>query len=638
VIKNTNEATGMSLRSKVGLILMIVFLLYGLSNYGIQRFIVFPGFQSLENDEAVKNAKRVVQSIEREIHHLNLLCFDWGSWDDTYAFVESSSQAYVQANLVLNVFTGNRLNLIYFCDLTGKVVWGEIHDINTTEQVRINEFPLDAFPRDHPLLAFSDTGTPLADLSINGIFLTGQGPMLVASRPILKSNQEGPRRGTIIMGRLLDESMVETLISQTEVDFQVYPIVPEPLPVEIKNVMARITGGSKYVIETVGKDHLDVYTTIAGMDGKPVILIGSRLPRSITARGDATIRFAMYSIIAAGLGVLITMLLLLQRTILTPITRLTDHTLLVAETGNLSARLSLNRQDEIGTLAGEFDMMLAQLADTRNKLLEQSYYSGLAQITSGTLHHARNILMPMAGQISQAREKIDSLPQENIRRALSELESENIDPERQRALHRFLHLGSSQFLTILQEVSGKLSKVAGYVCRVEAALAEQDRFSHAERAVESLQLMEIVKKAATLVPQDFPHPISIAIDPGLSDLPAIPAERVVLTQVFASLLNNAAQSIIRTGKSSGNIVISGALDGGDDGRNVHIRVMDDGEGIDPGALEHVFDRDAANQGPRGSGLGLHWCANVLSTMHGRIYAESEGAGQGTCFHIVIPTS
>jgi signal transduction histidine kinase len=108
--------------------------------------------------------------------------------------------------------------------------------------------------------------------------------------------------------------------------------------------------------------------------------------------------------------------------------------------------------------------------------------------------------------------------------------------------------------------------------------------------------------------------------------------------VFASLLNNAAQSIIRTGKSSGNIVIRGTLDGRDDGRNVHISVMDNGEGIDPGTLEHVFDRDVARQGPRGSGLGLHWCANVLSTMHGRIYAESEGAGQGTCFHIVIPTS
>jgi two-component system, NtrC family, sensor kinase len=280
---------------------------------------------------------------------------------------------------------------------------------------------------------------------------------------------------------------------------------------------------------------------------------------------------------------------------------------------------------------------LAQLADTRYKLLEQSYYSGLAQITSGTLHHARNILMPMAGQISQAQTKIDSVAQENIRRALSELESENLDPERQKALHRFLQLGSSQFLTILQEVSGKLSKIAGYVCHVEAALAEQDRFSHAERAVESLQLMEIVKKAATLVPQDPFHPISIAIDPGLADLPAIPAERVVLTQVFANLLNNAAQSIIRTGKSSGNIVIRGALVGGDNGRNVHIRVMDNGEGIDPGALEHVFDRDVANQGSQGSGLGLHWCANVLSTMRGRIYAESEGAGQGACLHIVIPT-
>jgi signal transduction histidine kinase len=33
---------------------------------------------------------------------------------------------------------------------------------------------------------------------------------------------------------------------------------------------------------------------------------------------------------------------------------------------------------------------------------------------------------------------------------------------------------------------------------------------------------------------------------------------------------------------------------------------------------------------------LHWCANAVAGMGGRISAESDGAGKGAKFHVLLP--
>jgi sensor histidine kinase regulating citrate/malate metabolism len=36
------------------------------------------------------------------------------------------------------------------------------------------------------------------------------------------------------------------------------------------------------------------------------------------------------------------------------------------------------------------------------------------------------------------------------------------------------------------------------------------------------------------------------------------------------------------------------------------------------------------------GIGLHWCANSIGALGGRIWATSEGTGRGASMHLMIP--
>jgi signal transduction histidine kinase len=72
---------------------------------------------------------------------------------------------------------------------------------------------------------------------------------------------------------------------------------------------------------------------------------------------------------------------------------------------------------------------------------------------------------------------------------------------------------------------------------------------------------------------------------------------------------------------------------------MQIRVHDEGEGIDPAFLPHVFERlrqadEVANRS--GLGLGLAIARHIIDLHHGEITAESDGVGKGATFTVTLP--
>jgi signal transduction histidine kinase/ActR/RegA family two-component response regulator len=126
------------------------------------------------------------------------------------------------------------------------------------------------------------------------------------------------------------------------------------------------------------------------------------------------------------------------------------------------------------------------------------------------------------------------------------------------------------------------------------------------------------------------HQLSVS----LSRMPvSLEADRVRLSQVVSNLLNNAAKYT----PPCGHIWLSGHLEHG----QAVIRVRDNGIGIAPDTLPHVFDLftqadRSLDRSQGGLGIGLSVVQQIVHLHGGTVSVTSKGAGQGTEFEVRIP--
>jgi len=75
-----------------------------------------------------------------------------------------------------------------------------------------------------------------------------------------------------------------------------------------------------------------------------------------------------------------------------------------------------------------------------------------------------------------------------------------------------------------------------------------------------------------------------------------------------------------------------------DAAGVTVTISDDGDGITPGDLPHVFDRfyRGTSTSRAGTGIGLAIARDIIDAHGGKITARSGGPGTGATFTILLP--
>ena len=127
------------------------------------------------------------------------------------------------------------------------------------------------------------------------------------------------------------------------------------------------------------------------------------------------------------------------------------------------------------------------------------------------------------------------------------------------------------------------------------------------------------------------HQIAITLP---SEPALLIADPTRLSQAVANLLTNAAKYT----PSGGQIWLSAEANGGD----AVIRVRDNGIGITPELIPHVFEKFAqgsgagARDGGGGLGIGLTLVRQMVELHGGVVEAHSDGPGQGSQFTIQLP--
>ena len=163
------------------------------------------------------------------------------------------------------------------------------------------------------------------------------------------------------------------------------------------------------------------------------------------------------------------------------------------------------------------------------------------------------------------------------------------------------------------------------VSRVTRGLVQMEREPVELRAV----LDSAVEQVRPLIDARH-HGLAVDVPPG----PVfVSGDRTRLVQALSNLLNNAAKYT----QQHGSLRVALQVQDG----QAAMSVADNGSGIPPGLLPHVFD--LFTQGERtpdraqgGLGLGLTLVKSIAQLHGGGVTADSEGQGQGSVFTITLP--
>jgi len=616
----------MSLRLKIIVILFLIAICYCGFDLAVQRKIVLGKFKDLETQQAQKNLRRCIDAIEREALHIDSMAVDWACWEDTRNFLLTGENNFVKKNISLATFRNTDLNMVLFCNNWGKLVWSKMveSDLST---IQMPEFPSDLAGANHPLLALYNPALPRKGAKC-GIYMSKHGPMITASEPILSAGGRAPCLGTLILGRFLDEALVTEFARQTGVDLMIEPLNEKYTGPYQKSVLCQVSPAM-----------LQVSAVIADVSGKGGIRLIINQKTDITSQGAAAMKFAIISVCGAFIAAIAVIFVLLQKSVLVPIANLSEHFTSMADSYDLTAKIHVNRSDEIGVLAQQFNTLVDQLAMARSIHGERSYNNGKSEMAAGLLHNLRNMFSPVISRVCLLKENVSKVSLDKLEAAKAQLIDEKTSLSRKQDITSYIELTYQSLIGLYTNVQTEVDEIAIRAAEIEKIFSSADVDGIPVQVCEKIVLCDLIEHSAKLIPDEFARMLDVQIMDSVRKAGTIKTDPIAMAQVVANIFTNAAESIRSAGKTSGVVRIVAATEKSDSNTSLHLIFTDDGAGAEKARLEKVFERGYTTKNKRSiklCGLGLHWCANTINALNGRIWLESPGPGQGASVHILLP--
>jgi two-component system NtrC family sensor kinase len=582
----------------------------------VQKQVLMPSFAELEREDAQTSMKRIGFALDATLESLELSAADWGNWADVYQYVQSPNPAFVNANITPVALKQLKVNAMLIVDLNGRYVLSTARNLITGEPLDLDLTARKSLPEDFPWRKNLADGKPA-----RGLLQTNRGVMMIAAAPVLDGSGMGQPLGMVIMGRLLTAAQVRLIGAQAQASLAMLPNRP-------------VRGGEQIAETDIATQ---IIRSFADVYGLPLVSFRVDVPHRITSRGQGAVTYASLYLIGAAVTVLILLVVALNRIVLGPLARVTRHAVAVGNGTDLTARLNLAGGDEIARLAREFDRMVERVSDSRRQLVDQSFQAGFAELAKGVLHNLGNAMTPLGVRLSRLADRLRDAPLSDLERALAELTKESEPSERRSDLEEFLRLACRELAAGVKDAQGDVAVVQRQATIVQTALSELMRSARNTHVVESVRLPDLVAQTLEIVPDACRQRLVVDSDESLRKVGAVQVARTVLRLILQNLIINAADAVRDAGRDKGVLHFAAEIVGEANGEQLHLHCKDDGVGIAAENLQRVFDKGFSTKSRETNyGIGLHWCANAIGALGGRIWAASEGPGLGASMHLMLP--
>jgi len=279
-----------------------------------------------------------------------------------------------------------------------------------------------------------------------------------------------------------------------------------------------------------------------------------------------------------------------------PVEHLASATRMIGK-GQFNVHVPPETNDEIGSLAGSFNQMTAELQhrdqalqEAQAKLVQSEKMAAFGQLGAGIAHEVKN---PLAGILASAQ--------------ISRME---VDPDTQ--------------------VYKDLGLIEKETKRCKTIIDNLLKFARQEKAIKTtVKINAVIEDAIAIVNHQLELnkvKLQTHLEP---DLPLIFGNPNQLQQVFMNMMINAQQAMDGT---PGSLTVSSRRAADD----IEIVFADTGPGISEEARKKLFEPFFTTKpAGKGTGLGLSVSFGLIEEHGGEVVVESE-VGQGATFIVSLP--
>jgi sensor domain CHASE-containing protein/signal transduction histidine kinase len=338
----------MSLRTKTISIIVSSLLVLALLLYAIAQYLLIDGFRTLEQQSVRDNLDRVRNSVSAEMEKQLTKISDWSSWDDAYKYMFDHNQEFITSNLTDITLKNLKAHMMIFLDNSGKIVVSQQYDATSDKLIPLSDnIAKFIFPQS-PFVDIKDQ-----EAGFGGIIMLPEGPLMLASRPILTSDGKGPSRGVLMLGSFLDDAAVQRLSELTK------------LPIQMKLIHSardldetKMTSQNRYAVQVTSQEIVRGFTYFDDFEGKPALILSVDIQRQIMAQGNKTIGILINALIGVGVIFGLIIFITLEKSVISRIISLNQEVTAVGQSQNGLARIGPHGSDEIGELCNAIIKMI----------------------------------------------------------------------------------------------------------------------------------------------------------------------------------------------------------------------------------------------------------------------------------------
>ncbi len=406
----------MDLRTKTFFIILAVGITTSLVMGFFLSNVIQKGYANEEAQIARDKVGQLKDQIEAQQKELTSTTKDWAEWDDSYQYAIDKNPQFIESNFVYSTFFNNHLDFAAIYDIKGNVIYNQYYakvpsttpDVINLEPAETPEALSAYLENDSPFLFLNDENT-----GTQGIISLPYAPMFLVSHPILTSEASGPSRGTLILGRYLDQLEIQRFPGISKLKPLGFNANDPALPADFRAAAVELKLDNNIFITPVNDQTLAGYLLISDYKSQPSFIIKIEAPRDFYAQVKNEVAYYALSLLVFCLLLIAAIILILEKLVISRITGLSSKVSYIGRKDNLSARLTVSGKDEIHTLAGSINEMLGNIEQSR-KLQKESETFNLALLNDSPT--AIEVLNPDGSirYVNPALEKLVGYTQDQI--------------------------------------------------------------------------------------------------------------------------------------------------------------------------------------------------------------------------------